>query len=171
MRVFKSADSEFTFVFLNSLPKIPSLGKNGSKTFVLNKNWYVGVFKGSNSEFNNFFFFLILSRKYFFYTSLVPKPQSVLFQIKLGTLRFSMVLILNSTTFFSDSFSKAFFRQICSQNFKVICFKWNFVCRDIQGCGSLIWQLFPKILSPQYLFGKIFLPKLKSALFQIKLST
>lgn len=57
MRVFKSADSEFTFVFLNSLPKIPSLGKNGSKTFVLNKNWYVGVFKGSNSEFNNFFFF------------------------------------------------------------------------------------------------------------------
>ena len=47
-----------TIAFLNSIPKTPFWGKFGPKNqscFVLNDTWYLEVFMGTDSEFDNCF--------------------------------------------------------------------------------------------------------------------
>ena len=58
-----------------------------------------------------------------------------------------------------------------SKNFKVFYFKWNLVRKCIQGSSFWIWQFSSQIPFPNYLFWGKFVPKLQSALFQMKLST
>ena len=58
-----------------------------------------------------------------------------------------------------------------SRNFKVLCFKWNSPRKCIQGSSFWIWQFSSQIPFPNYLFWGKFVPKLQSALFQMKLST
>ena len=52
-----------TIVFVNPIRKIPVLDRLAHETlkyFVLNKTRYIEVFKGANSEFDNFFFIFTL---------------------------------------------------------------------------------------------------------------
>ena len=72
-----------TIVFLNSIPKTPIWDKFGPETqscFVLNDTPYLVVFKGTDSEFDNYF--LKFHPKNTFLGKLVPKSKTALFDPK-----------------------------------------------------------------------------------------
>ena len=86
-----------------------------------------------------------------FWVNVIPKLQSSLCRIKLSIKEYSGVQILNSTIAFYNSVPKILFLwQIWSQNFKVVCLKWNSVQRGIQVC-----QLLLQIPSLKYLLVQI----------------
>ena len=95
-----------TIVFLNSVPKIPSLGELAPETlkcFVLNETRYVIVFKGAHSELDNCFLKFCSQNTYI---EFVPKRQSALFQMKLSTQGYSRMLTLNLAISFLNSVFK-----------------------------------------------------------------
>ena len=85
------------------------------------------------TKYYNILFSKILSQKYFFGGKLVPKLESALFKIKIGTTGYSKLLIPNSTIVFLGSVpEKPFLEKFGRQTSKAL---FNSVQRGIQG-----WQ-------------------------------
>lgn len=93
------AYSEFNNCFLKFRPKNTFFWPGVSKCFAQNVTRYEGEFRGTNSEYDNFLFNSCPQNEIFF-SNLALKFQSTLFEMKLDTKGYLVVLIPRSVIVF-----------------------------------------------------------------------
>ena len=145
----------------------PKFKPKNWKLSILTEKWHTWYTGGAHSEFR--LRFLKFWPQNLFWANLGPKIQSCPFCLKVGAHSISRMLIPNLDLDIWSFDPKIYFWANLGPKFKVVSYVWKLVHIVSQGCWFWMQTQIFTILTPQSIFGQIWVQKFKVVRFVWKL--